>query len=164
MKSVLLIYASTSGNTEMVVSQVAAILAKEQYRVTVQRAECSQPDDLKGYDVCVLGCGTYGHGLLEYQMEKFTRTLKATTPSPIKGRRFAVIGLGDDKYDSYYNMESAKILETLIEEQGGTLIMESLRINKSPIPHLKGKVTEWTEQLSKILKTPPSRGVRPTSP
>jgi flavodoxin len=153
MVSVLILFASTSGNTEMVVGRVAEVLRGRDIPVTLQRAELSRPEDLTTHDVNLLACGTYGHGLLEYNMDKFVRAIEKTTPSVVQGRSFAVIGLGDGKYDPYYHIESANTLEALVKDHGGTLIAKTLRINKSPITQLDGGVTRWAESFCETLSS-----------
>lgn len=137
----------------MVTDRVALVLRDKGVPVTLQRAELSDPEDLSGYDVVLLACGTYGHGLLEYNMEQFVRALEKMTPSVLTGKKAAVIGLGDGKYDPYYHIESANILERLVEKHEGTLIHKTLRINKSPITQLDGTVTRWAESFYETLKT-----------
>lgn len=148
MTLIHLIYASTGGNTELVSQKVAQVLESKKHTVRLTRAERTAVSDIKGADGLVLASSTYGHGLLQYHMEAFVKLLHAEG-LPVK--RCAVIGLGDDKYDSYYHMESAKILEKTVQDLGGTLIVDSLRISKSPVPHLDGRIAQWAEKLANAL-------------
>lgn len=147
MANVLFIYGSTSGNTEMVVRRVAEEVEKK-HKVDIQRAESADPKAMLKADFCVLASPTYGHGLMQYQMIAFTQKMKELN---LSGRRCAVIGLGDDKYDMYYNVESATLLENMLSDMGVQLVHYGLRINKSPIPHLEGEIKEWAQELSKLI-------------
>ena len=144
MKSVIFIYGSTGGNTEMTVECVAEILRKKKFKVAVQRAELSEAKEILKYDVCILASPTYGHGLLEDHMFKF---LKGIKDIDLKGKPCAVIGLGDPKYEAQYHIESAPILEQKLTSAGGKIVIPALRISRTPVMHLKGLIPNWTEQL-----------------
>lgn len=147
MASVLIIFGSTAGNTELVTDKVAEVLTLKKHKVAVQRAELTKESDLSKYKYIILGSSTYGQGLLQEHMLKFMYNLKS-----LKGKKCAVIGLGDPKYNVEYVVESAKILENEVKEKEGELILTSLRIVKSPVPHLNTMVKDWAEKLSKLLK------------
>ncbi len=149
MKSVLFIFGSTGGNTEMVVEFVADLLKQKKYDVKIQRTELSQPKDMLKADMVVLASPTYGHGLLEDHMAKFVRAMKEVD---LKGKPCAVIGLGDPKYEAQYHIEAAPDLEKAIKGSGGGLLIPSLRISGSPVMHLKGLIPHWTKQLIEKLK------------
>jgi len=148
MASILFIYGSTGGNTELVVEKVADVLASDGHKTTLQRAELSDPKKIKDYDFCVLASSTYAHGKLQYHMKAFAHKLSSLS---LEGTSCAVIGLGDDKYDSYYHMEAAKILEDLVKDLGGTLAIDALRITKSPVPELNGSISKWAKRLAKKI-------------
>ena len=149
MKTVLFIYGTTSGNTEMVVESIAEFLEKKKFKTVIQRAEESDAKDILKYDVCILASPTYGHGLLEEHMFKFVKGLKGMH---LKGKPCAVIGLGDPKYEAQYHIESAPILEKGLTDAGGKIILPALRISMTPVMHLKGLIPNWAEQLVKQLQ------------
>lgn len=149
MASVLIIFGSTSGNTELVCDEVSQILTEKKHKVVMQRAEKSTPADIKKYAFCILAGSTYGQGLLQDHIGKF---IKQCSPSDFKNKKFAVIGLGDNKYNTEYVIESAKILEKTITENQGIIISPTLRINKTPVPLLGTTVKKWAMELSKQLR------------
>lgn len=149
MASVLIIFGSTGGNTELVCDEVSQILREKKHKVVMQRAEQSTPTDIKKYPYCILASSTYGQGLLQDHMLKF---IKQCTPADFKNKKFAIIGLGDNKYNTEYVVESAKTLEKTVTKNGGALISKALRINKTPVPHLETTVKKWAINLSKQLK------------
>ena len=75
----LIIYSTTSGNTEIVISEVASIFSAHSWRIDTLRAEQTGNCDISSYDFVILACGTYGHGLLQERMnvwvEKFGRKI-----------------------------------------------------------------------------------------
>lgn len=147
MASVLIIFGSTGGNTELVTDKITEILTSKKHKVTVQRAEQTKEADLAKYKYIILASSTYGQGLLQEHMNKFMYFLKS-----LKGKKCAAVGLGDPKYNIEYVVESAKLLEQGIKDKGGEVITTSLRIVKSPVPHLDTMVKDWAEKLSKLLK------------
>jgi len=149
MVSILIIFGSTSGNTELVCDKVSQVLREKKYKVVVQRAEQSTPSDINKYTYCILASSTYGQGILQDHMLKF---IKKCSRANFKDKKFAVIGLGDNKYNTEYIIESAKILEKKITENDGVLLTPSLRINKTPVLHLEDTIKTWAMNLSKKLK------------
>jgi len=149
MKSMLFIYGSTGGNTEMVVENVADALGKKKFKINIQRAELSTVKDMLKYDICILASPTYGHGLLEGYMGKFIKNLSSID---LKGMPCAVIGLGDPKYEAQYHIESATILEKKLIDSGANILLPALKISGSPVIHLKGLIPHWCKQLLKEIK------------
>ncbi|MFC1647501.1 flavodoxin family protein [Patescibacteria group bacterium] len=147
MASVLIVFGSTGGNTELVTDEVAQILNEQKHKVTVQRAELTNESDLSNYNYIILGSSTYGQGLLQEHMAKFIYSVK-----DLKGKKCAAIGLGDSKYNIEYVVEAAKILEEQIKEKGGEILQPALRINKTPVTYLNTNVKDWAEKLSKLLQ------------
>jgi flavodoxin len=144
MKKVLIIFGSTSGNTELVAWQIAESLEEKQAKVKLIRAELAAAEDLdQEFDLIILAASTYGHGILQDHMLMFTQKI---AKHDFKQRNMAVVGLGDSKYDAEYHIEAAPILEEFIKESNGNLIQDSLRISKSPIGQMD-KVTQWADQL-----------------
>lgn len=149
MTSLLLIFASCGGNTEIASDKIAEVLTSNGHEVTLQRAECSEPSDFEAFPVVVLACPTYGEGLLEPDMLSFLN--KARGHVSLTGKKCAAVGLGDAKYFPYYMAESAVILEDVIREFGGDVVMPALQINKSPVPQLEGSITRWAQQLAELI-------------
>ena len=145
MASILCIYGTTSGNTELVAEKVSAVLQEARHEVTLQRVERSNISDIDQHNLIILAASTYGHGILQDYFIPFAKELQKTD---LSGRKFAVIGLGDTKYDKEYHIESAKILTDIVKKSGGELVCLPLKISKSPLPQLEGKVTQWAKELS----------------
>lgn len=147
MASVLIIFGSTGGNTELVTDDVASVLNEKGHKVTVERAEKFDPKKIKTFKMIIFAGSTYGQGLLQGHMKAFLKK----NDFDLKDKKCAVIGLGDNKYNTEYVIESANILKKEIEERNGKLIIEPLRINKTPVPHLNKKIKKWAEKLSKNI-------------
>jgi flavodoxin I len=145
MTSILIIYGSTSGNTELVCHEIAAHIEENfpDFQVSLQRAELSAVSDIAAYDFCILAASTYGHGIVQDHMVIFLKDFKKQDAS---GRKFAVIGLGDAKYDREYHIESAYILEEAIKAQKGEIICKPLMMTGNPVWKLQA-ARDWANEL-----------------
>lgn len=149
MAQVQIVYGSNSGNTQMVCEYVAAFLEEHGHQVKLDRCEHFPPEAMMGHDLLVLGCSTYEHGALEDHFRySFWPRVQGVD---LQQQKAAVIGLGDSKYDTDFNIESGKILARFIEEHNGVLIHENLMINKCPLPQLENQVRLWVDALNKKI-------------
>jgi flavodoxin I len=78
MSSVLIVFGSTGGNTELVCDKVTEVLNNANHQVTVKRAEQSNINDLANFDVLVFASSTYGQGLLQDYIEPLYFEIKKT--------------------------------------------------------------------------------------
>ena len=149
MAKIQIVYGSNSGNTQMVCQYVADFLEREGHTVALDRCEHYPENALTGHDLLILGCSTYEHGELEdhFKVSFWPRIQKVD----LAGQRCAVIGLGDSKYDTDYNVESARILQKYVETHNGELVHENLMINKCPLSQLEVKVHKWAEALNQKI-------------
>lgn len=147
MKLIHIYYASTAGNTYIVVSYLRDLLISKWYCVELYCVMNNQ----KILPACayIFASGTYGHGLLQEHMEKFI--YKYNKSIDLQNTACWIIGLWDDKYDAQYNVESANLLSEFVDSHNGKMTWESLKIIKSPLPHLHWRVDTWIQNfLEKI--------------
>jgi len=149
MAQIQIVFGSNSGNTKMVCEHVCNILREKGHSVSINRCEHYPEDKLTGHDLLILGCSTYEHGELEdhFKISFWPRIQNVD----LAGQKCAVIGLGDSKYDTDYNVESGRILAKYVEEHNGELVHENLMINKCPLSQLEDKVQKWAEALNKKI-------------
>jgi flavodoxin I len=138
--SLHIIYASTSGHTEFVVDTLMTSL--KDVTIERQRAELTQADDLLRGDILVLASSTWNTGGPEGQLNPHMFALLTVRAAAIdlKGKKVAVIGLGDDRY--HFTCAAADLLEEYVTSHGGELIQPTLRIINEPYDQTK-KVEEW---------------------
>lgn len=148
MKKGLIVYATVSGNTEIVCQQVASDLSSV---ATVELINCNIVSDeqILAADFLILACGTYAHGLLQRYMESF---VKKHANLDLAQKPCAAIGLGDSKYDHLYNMEAAVLLSKFLKDKNGHEVIDPLKINFSPVNQLDSTVSDWANLLADKLK------------
>jgi len=144
------IFASTSGHTEYVVDTLISVLKDIKIDAEKQKAEQAQADDLMKGDVLLLASGTWNTGSIEGQLNPHMHALllSRATSVDLKGKKVALIGLGDERYR--YTCKAADHLEEFVQSHGGEQIGETLRIINEPYGQEK-KVQEWAASLSKLL-------------
>jgi flavodoxin I len=150
--SLHIIYASTSGHTEFVVDTLIASLSLQKapgdMEIEKQRAELTQADDLLRGDILVLASSTWNTGGPEGQLNPhmFALLTMRATAIDLKGKKVAVIGLGDDRY--HFTCAAADLLEEYVTSHGGELIQPTLRIINEPY-NQTDKVEAWASSLLK---------------
>lgn len=132
----------------MVCQKIQQELQSQKIPVILQKCQESSLRSVQSAEMLIFACPTYAHGELQVYFQQFLNEVK---DAKIPGKKCAVIGLGDPKYDDDYNIESAVILEEWMKDHGGELVCESLKINKSPIPQLDTKVKAWADELVKKI-------------
>lgn len=143
-KTIWAVYSSWGGNTRLLLDRIQERLEQESIEMICHNAITASTEDLTRYDLTILAAPTYDHGILHTPFETF---LRKSNEIDLTNHSYAVIGLGDDKYDAEYNVESATLLEEFVREHHGRLICESLKINKHPISQLTWTVRQRVDKL-----------------
>lgn len=144
MAKILIVYGSTTGNTEMVAEQIMDHL--EAHNPVMQDVADTQSEDLEKYDAIIMGSSTWDDGLLQTDFREFAKNLSAD----LSNKKIAVFGLGDSSYPDF--CEAASLLEELVAKQGGELIIESLKIDGFPDEEEnEEKIKVWSETIASKL-------------
>lgn len=100
MGKVLLLFASTTGNTELMADAIADQLLSHQHEVKIKSFDFDRidVDEILDYDAVLVGTHTWDDGDLPYEVEDFYDDLGDVD---ITGKIFAVFGSADSYYDSY---------------------------------------------------------------
>ncbi|HQM15680.1 MAG TPA: flavodoxin domain-containing protein [Candidatus Woesebacteria bacterium] len=140
MAKLLIIYGSTTGNTEMVAEQVADQL--DAHNPVLQDIADTQPKDLSNYDAIIMGSSTWDDGLLQTDFRDFAENLNVD----LSGKKIAVFGLGDSSYPDF--CEAASLLEELVAKNKGELLVEPLKIDGFPDEEEnESKIRAWCDSL-----------------
>ncbi len=147
--SLQIIYASTSGHTEYVVSLIAATL-KGRIDVTVTRVELATPETLLHGDVLLLASGSWNTGGIEGQMNPYMDFFlkRAAKDVDLSGKKVAIVALGDERYR--YTAKSGEHLTAYVESHGGMLLGERLVVVNEPYGQ-EDVVKAWAKKLSALM-------------
>lgn len=152
MATALIVYGSTTGNTEAVAEQIGKILHDTGMGVTVKNVTDTRVEELgAGYDLTVLGSSTWGDGDIEFQ-EDFAPFFDELDSASLKGKKVAVFGCGDSSYEHFCG--AVDMLEEKMHNLGANLLNEPLRIDGYPedaAPDIIAWSREITEKLQRGL-------------
>lgn len=148
MANVLIVYGSTTGNTETVANDIAGILKEAGNDVTVLDAAKAQPSGLCASRDCVLfGCSTWGDDTIEFQ-DDFMPLFEAFDSIGASGVKAAAFGCGDSSY-TYYCGAVDSINEKL-DELGAKLIAPGLKIDGDP-GDASDNIESWAKSVAAAL-------------
>lgn len=149
MTNIKIVYGTVGGNTELVCEKVAEVLQAGGNSVELLEAKLADPVEAASGDLLILACPTYGIGELEHFFEVFLGRLAAVD---LKGKKCAIIGLGDPKYDKDYHLESARIIMEFLQKKEAKILHMPLRISKNPLTLIPtGFVDRWAEKVGSLL-------------
>ncbi len=113
MKSII-VYGSTTGNTEAVSAKIADKLGAEAFAV----ADCP-PEKLGEFELIILGVSTWGAGDLQDDWEEALTTLKEVD---FTGKKVALFGLGDqDGYPDTF-VDGMGTLYDMVTKKGAQVV------------------------------------------
>jgi flavodoxin I len=144
MPNILIVYGSTTGNTEMVAEQISNQLSD--HNPKMQDVTDTTPEELTQYDVIIAGASTWDDGLLQTDFRDFVEGLTVD----LNSKKVAAFGLGDSNYPNF--CKSAEILQETFTKLGTQSIVEPLKIDGFPDEEKnEQKVEQWCEQIKSQL-------------
>ena len=147
-RSLLIVFASTSGHTEYVIEALLDALhsSAPAWQTEATRAEKTQPRDLLRGDILLLASATWNTWGAEGQLNPYMLELVQNKARnlDLDGKACACIGLGDHRY--FYEARAAELLENYVEVHHGRLLLPSLRIVDEPYGQ-EEKVRVWARQM-----------------
>ena len=147
MAQAVIIFGSTTGNTEYVATFIQKELESQSHTVTLLNAADASADELKThYDIYLLGCSTWGTDAVELQedFEDFYQSLLGGID--LSGKSFALFGCGDSAFEHFCGAVDA--IEEQVDRLGGSLLLEPLKIDGDPDD---GQLQEWMDELTSTL-------------
>ena len=126
MVKTILIYGSTTGNTEELSGHVAVGLKQAGAEVMVKNVAEASVDELADYDAVVFGCSTWGAGELQDDFIDFYDGMDGIS---LEGKKAAVFGPGDSEDYPDTFCEAVDILEEALKKCGAEIVAESLKVD-----------------------------------
>ncbi|MBM9612836.1 flavodoxin [Desulfobulbus rhabdoformis] len=148
MAKTLIVYGSTTGNTETTAIEIGNVLGKEGHEVVLQDVSKSKVEDLgNGYDLTLLGSSTWGDDEIEFQ-EDFASFFEEMDNADLKDKKVAVFGCGDSTYT--YFCGAVDELQAKVESLGGKVVVESLKIDGDP-GDVTDEIVGWAQEVAAAL-------------
>lgn len=146
-KKIVLIYGTTSGNTEELAGDVVDGLASSGAEVVVKNVTDASVDELGGYDAIIFGCPTYGEGELQDDFVDFNDAISGIS---LEGKKAAVFGPGDsEEYPDTFCV-AVDILEEALRRCGAEIVVEGLKIDGDVLEAI-GTGEEWGSKVAESL-------------
>lgn len=139
MKAIV-VFGSTTGNTEEVANYVVSGL-QTNHEVTLKNVIDTSPEELKEYDLIVLGSSTWNEGLLQDDFIPFYEQMDGLD---LNGKKAAVFGCGESIYEHFCT--AVDTLETKLKELGASIEAESFKIDGDIGPYLP-QIQEWASKI-----------------
>jgi flavodoxin short chain len=142
MSKVLIVFGSTTGNTEGVAESIEKILTENGMTVSLQNAANITADGLgAGYEMILLGCSTWGEEDIELQ-DDFVPIYENLEKSELSGKKVGVFGCGDSSYTHFCG--AVDVIEKKAEELGAKIVVGSLKIDGEPEA---ADIEAWTKEV-----------------
>ena len=143
MASVLIVYGSSTGNTQYVAEEIEKILTAQGMdvkNVEVGRAKAEGLCD--GYDMVLLGCSTWGVDEIELQ-EDFVYLFGRLEQANVKGKKVAVFGCGES--DRTWFCGAVDAIEKKLKELDAHVV-DTLRVDGDP-KEKRSVINDWANRV-----------------
>ncbi len=122
MKNIVIVYGSTTGNTE----RVAGLIKDELGEAQVINVADVDNEVVKAADLVLFGTSTWGYGDLQ---DDFADYIDAIDADLVGGKDVAVFGCGDSaSFPDVFCQGVTEIMDR-VQQAGGKLIVEELRVD-----------------------------------
>ena len=145
-----LVYASASGNVEVVMETVAKVLRQNGFEIVLNRAEKTPIKTIKNNKYFVFGTSTWNHGQLN---PFFQKLYEAMQPENFQNKEAAFVGLGDRRYEPVLFCEGIEKIHVLWSKNGGMEKGTVLKIQGEPYEILDSQVEPWASKLAQFWKS-----------
>ena len=126
MSKVLILFGSSTGNTESIAQKLEELIAAGGHDVTLLNAAKAAAKNLAdGYDAVLMGCSAWGVEDLELQ-DDFLPLFDEMDRMGLKGKKVAAFASGDMEYDHYCG--AVPVIEEKARGLGAEIICEGLKM------------------------------------
>ena len=126
MSKVLIVFGSSTGNTESIAQKLEELIAAGGHEVTLLNAADALADNLaEGYDAVLFGCSAWGMEDLEMQ-DDFASLFEEFDSMKLSGRKVAAFASGDQEYEHFCGAVPA--IEERAKELGAVIIADGLKM------------------------------------
>ena len=145
MKKALIIFGTTTGNTEAMAEAVKEALDESGFETELKNVANAAPEDLAGsHDLLLLGCPAYGDDIVELQ-DDFQEFYDRLDGVDLNGKKIAVFAPGDSSYEHFCG--SVNLLENRMEELGAELVASGLKVDGDP-EDVEEEIMDWAKSAA----------------
>ena len=145
MSKVLIVYGSTTGNTEALAEILGRLIQEAGHETTLlNAADASAPGLCDGWDMILFGCSAWGDDEIILQ-DDFDALFQQFDLINAKGHKVACFATGDSNFT--YFCGAVDVIEAALERLGADVVVEGLKIDgqaQSDQPEIQ----EWTKAVS----------------
>jgi len=142
MKRVIVVYGSSTGNTERMAKAVAKGVYAAGAQCRVANVAGIVPEELVGYDLLLLGSSTWGDGDLQDDFVSFAGGMESLC---LGGKRAAVFGPGDSSWPRFCGAVDS--LEQRLKACGAVLVAEGFKVDGEVEPCL-AELESWARKAT----------------
>src|SRR5699024_466090 len=150
MASILMIYTSQTGNTELLTDILESELQQLGHQVTVKSFEFDviDIDRLADYDAVLIGTYTWDDGELPYEAEDFYIDLEG---ADLTNQIFGVYGSADSFYDTYGL--AIELMGDRLKNLGAIMISERLIVDLTPDKKDEVRCSDFAKLVTNTIQT-----------
>ncbi|NLU50856.1 MAG: flavodoxin [Syntrophomonadaceae bacterium] len=142
MEKAIIVYGSTTGNTETLSRALEEELA-QRFEVTRKDVIDTDPHEVLNYDLIVLGSSTWSDGELQEDFQDFYEEMDTID---LAGKKVAVFGPGDSNWDDSF-CKAVDILEAKARERRATLVAPGFKWDGEIDDQALTEIKKWGTQL-----------------
>lgn len=148
MSKALIVYGSTTGNTETAARRIEDVLRENDLDVTIKNVIDADVQELgNGYDISLLGVSTWGDDTIEFQ-EDFEPFYQKLDGAGLQGKKVALFGCGDSSYE--YFCGAVDELEAKMESLDANIVNMPLRIDGDP-DDADAEIAAWAREVARSM-------------
>jgi flavodoxin short chain len=148
MNKVLIIFGSTTGNTENMVEIIRRQLEETAKEIEIKNVTEASVEDLTAdHDLVLLGCASYGFDAIELQ-DEFQEFYGKMNGIQLNGKPYAVFAPGDSSYKFFCG--SVDMLQEKMDELGGKMVVDGLKIDGDP-EDFEDDIAKWAKSITKAV-------------
>ncbi|EKN64571.1 flavodoxin [Schinkia azotoformans] len=148
MEKILMVYCSMTGNTETIAGLVEEGITESGFDIIRKDALEVDAHEINDYETVILGSYTWGDGEIPDEFLDFCDGIRGLD---FTGKKFAVFGSGDTSYDDFCG--AVDIIEKMIEENGGIIALESLKVEQYPDENDEERCKEFGKRFAESVNS-----------
>lgn len=142
MEKAIIVYGSTTGNTETLAGALAEEL-KSRFEVVNKNVLDTDPQEILDYDLIVLGSSTWNEGELQEDFQDFYEEMDYLD---LSGKKVAIFGPGDSNWDEFF-CKAVDLLEEKAREKKANLIAPGFKWDGDIDNEAITEIKKWGAQL-----------------